>query len=126
MIWQMHTDIVLDIIGALMAHFVADFMVQTDWQARNKSKDTDALLAHICTYSAFMFGFALLVFGWRGAAIFIAINSPLHFGIDYGTSRWASARFAADDRRDGFMVIGFDQFLHQAVLIFSIWVIYVG
>ena len=44
----------------LMAHFVGDFICQTDWMALNKSKRWDALALHVGVYSAVLFSFALL------------------------------------------------------------------
>ena len=32
-------------------HWIADFVLQTDWQAQNKSKRWDALLTHTGIYS---------------------------------------------------------------------------
>lgn len=38
-------------ICVLFVHFVADFIVQTQWQAVNKSKSLLALSQHVGTYT---------------------------------------------------------------------------
>lgn len=63
----------------LAAHFVADFLLQTNWMAVNKSKRWDALAAHVAVYSLF---FALF-WGWQ----FGLITFAAHFVTDAITSR---------------------------------------
>lgn len=46
----------LKIIFLILAiHFVADFILQSDWMAQNKSKNIDALTFHVLTYGALFF-----------------------------------------------------------------------
>ncbi|AFZ74551.1 DUF3307 domain-containing protein [Natronobacterium gregoryi] len=48
----------LETLGALLlAHFVADYPLQTDWMAANKHSDRKALALH-----AYVHGFAVLLF----------------------------------------------------------------
>lgn len=133
----------------LAIHYVADFLLQTHWQASNKSKNNVALLEHVGVYTAvlglgtvFMFGLTAQWFG------FVWINGMLHFGTDYVTSRISARHFAmAIDEMDRvrietkiygepdkslnparhwhnfFVVIGLDQLIHQATLAFMLWLI---
>jgi hypothetical protein len=40
-----------EIILMLFIHWIADFVLQTHWQATNKSKNNIALTQHVTTYS---------------------------------------------------------------------------
>ena len=39
------------IFWILICHFIADFLLQTDWQAKNKSSNFEALASHVTVYS---------------------------------------------------------------------------
>ena len=108
----------LTLFMALLAlHWVADFVCQTHWQASNKSKNSEALLRHVGSYTAIMGLGAAVLFGLHLAvATFIAVNAVLHLVTDYFTSRWSSKLYAKQDWHNFFVVIGFDQLLHQSVL----------
>jgi hypothetical protein len=107
-------------LSLLAVHWVADFVLQTHWQASNKSKRMDALCRHVGSYtavlalgSAFIFP-AQIATAW-GAA-FVMANGGLHLATDYYTSRWSSALYAKQDWHNFFVVIGLDQLIHQATL----------
>jgi protein-S-isoprenylcysteine O-methyltransferase Ste14 len=100
----------------LATHWVADFVLQTHWQASNKSKRNDALARHVAVYTAVLgvVAFLILPLGpWFG---FVAINGWLHFGTDWCTSRWSSRLYAKQDWHNFFVVIGLDQLIHQFTL----------
>lgn len=92
----------------LVLHFVADFILQTDAMAKGKSKSNKWLSIHIATYSA-----TFLVLGWRYALV----NGTSHFAIDWCTSRLSGRMWRAGRTHDFFVVIGFDQLLHVAILV---------
>lgn len=96
------------IYAVLFTHFVADFMLQTDEMAKRKSTSNLWLANHIFCYS-----WPLLIFGWQYALA----NGVSHFAIDYCTSRLSSRMWKQQRVHDFFVVIGFDQFLHVAILI---------
>lgn len=84
----------------LCTHYVADYVLQTHWQATNKSRNNDALLEHVGVYTVVLavvtgplFGFGAMWFA------FVWINAVLHFCTDYATSRWSARLFkpALDD-----------------------------
>ena len=62
----------------LVAHFVGDFILQSDWMAINKSKRWDALSLHVFVYS--------MCFAWLGLP-FVAATVVTHFWTDAITSR---------------------------------------
>lgn len=99
----------------LATHWIADFVLQTHWQASNKSKRLDALTKHVATYTAILAIVSVLLFGTSGI-LFVAVNGILHFGTDYFTSRWSSRLYAEQDWHNFFVVIGMDQLIHQTTL----------
>ena len=49
----MQLELVL-VLQIVFAHWVSDFVLQSHWMATNKSKNWQALLAHVATYTASM------------------------------------------------------------------------
>jgi len=92
-------------------HFIADFLLQTDKMALNKSTSMKWLSSHIMAYSA-----PMLLLGWK----FALINGLAHFATDFVTSKITSRLWAKGDRHGFFAVIGADQALHATVLIATI------
>lgn len=124
----MKTELI--IIGLLFIHFIADFVFQTDWQAKNKSKDFIALITHTSTYSL-LFGILLLLsfivagidkFEYYLTVIpFISITFIIHTIQDYITSRINSFYYKQGPNKahQFFVSVGFDQFLHFVQLILT-------
>ena len=112
MLWQY--------LAILIIHWIADFVLQTHWQAANKSKNIDALGEHVKTYTAVL---ALTVpiimvqtITLSQWACFIVLNGLLHFLTDYHTSRASAPLFEQKKWHDFFVVIGLDQLIHQLTL----------
>lgn len=61
----------------LLCHLIPDYLLQTDWMALNKSKNTWNCLVHVLIYTSC---FLILTFSWK-ALLFIGIT---HFIFD----RW--------------------------------------
>jgi hypothetical protein len=101
----------------LAVHWFADFVLQTHWQATNKSKRNDALAAHVGTYIIVLAVASWVMFGSEIAwLLFVAVNGTLHFATDWLTSRLSSRLYAKQDFHNFFVVIGFDQLVHQVTL----------
>lgn len=66
-------------VSLLAVHFVADFILQNDWMAVQKSKRLDALTVHVGVY-AVTFG---LLYGWP----FGLVTFLTHFATDFWTSK---------------------------------------
>lgn len=96
-----------NIIALLVAHWLGDFVLQSDDMAIRKSKDNAALFSH-----CFVTSVVLLVFGWKMAVF----NGVTHFMIDYVTSRVNAKLWTAKERHWFFVDIGFDQMLHLILL----------
>lgn len=105
----------------LVAHFVADFIAQSDWMAVNKSKRWDALTVHVTVYtgvvSAFLFAYYQMT-EWPGIGPmwFLAATFGTHFVQDAITSRINSRLWQANERHWFFVGIGADQLLHYVIL----------
>jgi Protein of unknown function (DUF3307) len=90
------------ILWVIFAHWIADFVCQSNWMASNKSKDWWALTLHVATYCSIMM---LLLGSWVFEphsnrinplpAIFLVVTFAAHFITDAITSRITSRLFVA-------------------------------
>jgi hypothetical protein len=103
------------IIGILIVHYMADFILQSDWMAVNKSRNTGtgatALALHGTIYATCFALFFSLSYG--------AFNGLLHVLVDYATSRICTHLWLKGERHWFFTIIGLDQLIHYACLIYS-------
>lgn len=115
----------IEIFSIIVIHWVADFVLQTNEQARGKSKNWKDLLGHTLTYSFIWLCilpiYVLFIVGtenyvpWSGF-IFVVITFVCHTITDYFTSRLNSKLWAKGDVHNFFVSIGFDQILHYVQL----------
>jgi|SRR5579859_1791855 len=126
---------IVQFLALLWVHWIADFVLQTHWQASNKSKNMEALARHVGTYTVVLAFATPMIF--IGAPLgrmwlFVMLNAVLHLATDFVTSRISSKLFMAEFEIDPmatglmmkkdfnphyfFVVIGFDQLIHQATL----------
>ena len=92
----------------LLIHYIADFQLQNDWMAVNKSKHWGALTLHCLVYSL-----CFLYWGW----LFALITFVTHFITDAITSRMTRALYYPVFHRHWFFaVIGLDQLIHYTTL----------
>lgn len=109
----------------LLIHWLADFVFQTDWMAKNKATSQHALAAHVLAYFTVLTISTLIlaIFAQKdlpsSVIPFICINVVSHLLIDYVTSRISSTLHKNGDIHNFFVVIGFDQFLHISILYWS-------
>lgn len=125
-------------LALLTVHWLADFCMQTHWQASNKSKSNYALAVHASIYTVCLLSMTMLLFvahPMLGLG-FVAVNGVLHFATDWCTSRVTSRLFIAQfdyiksafnneprmamkrnfNPHNFFVMIGFDQLIHQVTL----------
>lgn len=107
-----------DYVFLLIVHFFADFGLQTDKQAKMKSKSNRYLFYHVGVYSISWF-IAMYAFSGDllGSFLFALLTFITHWSIDYVTSRISSKFFAENDYHNGFVTVGFDQMLHYIQLV---------
>ena len=111
-------------LGLLIVHFIADFILQTHWQASNKSKNWEALGRHVGTYTLVLSIGTVLIFMLFPMKkyfefeiiTFVIVNGILHFITDAITSRINSYYYAKQDWHNFFVGIGADQLIHQVTL----------
>ena len=111
----------------LGTHWLADFSLQTDWQATYKYQNNRALLNHVLTYttciaivSAVMFGIHFIHLG-RSWLFFVVINGVLHLVTDYFSSRLKAKLLMKQNHFWLYTVIGLDQLFHQSTLVVTLW-----
>lgn len=98
-------------------HWLGDFVMQSDEMAKGKSKSLAVLLLHVCVYTWVMIGAGIIVMPDAYAALrWVAVNAGLHLAVDFVTSRIGACYFARGDVHNGWVMVGFDQFLHLACL----------
>lgn len=111
-----------EIFTILIVHFVADFIFQTDQQAKAKSKNWKDLLSHTGIYSLIWLIPSLIIFfnqseiGIIKSLLFVLMTFICHTITDYFTSRLNSKLWAKGDVHNFFVSIGFDQILHYIQL----------
>lgn len=122
-----------EIFVILIIHWVADFVLQTDKQAKGKSKEWKHLLQHTFNYSVVWY-FAIFFFaiwgnhfngysceelGWSSYMIlFPIITFIAHTITDYFTSRWVKKYFNKGNYHMGFVIIGIDQYIFHIPQLF--------
>lgn len=109
----------------LFIHWVGDFVLQSDWMAKNKSKNILALSSHVFVYTTYLFITSLLLFNdYKAWVIFTLINGGLHFIIDFVTSIITSYYWSKGDTHNFFVMVGFDQYIHTSCLLISFYWLY--
>lgn len=110
----------------LFAHWVSDFVLQSDQMAVNKSRSIKWLSYHVLAYTIGMFFIILVI--WGSVNIYwILLNGVLHWCTDFMTSKINSQLWKMERRHDFFVMVGFDQLIHYACLLFTAtWMITYG
>ena len=108
------------ILIIIFVHWFADFVMQTSWQAENKSSNNEALLHHTLIYTAIWAIPAGFLFHNGFAIAFFLLNTfVFHTATDYFTSRINTYLYKKGDIHNFFVSVGFDQFLHYCQLLIT-------
>jgi hypothetical protein len=99
--------VMIPAIFIIWLHFTADFILQSEFMAKGKSKSNKILLYHVSIYSI---PFILI------GPLYAAVNGALHFVVDYITARMTTKYWEQKRISLFFNVIGFDQVLHFTIL----------
>lgn len=127
----------LEIFAIIIIHWFADFVLQTDKQAKGKSKNWSDLLGHTFTYSLVWLCVGFFIYlnqfkpfnpehnemmnqYWNHyiplGLLFALITFIAHTITDYFTSRLNARLWAKGDTHNFFVSVGFDQVLHYIQL----------
>ena len=115
-------------IVIVVAHFIGDFVLQSNNMATKKSKEFDYLFAHVAVYSLTMLVIVgpFLVFFFnidaKQLSLFVYVTFLLHLVTDYFTSKVNSLLWEEKNYGKFFNSLGFDQCLHYVGLILTTYV----
>ena len=127
-------EIFITIIVLLIAHFLADFVFQTENMKKNKSGSIAVLFLHAFIYTIaffnifFLYTLMISYFSlttitlqhWFQMVVGISIvNGIIHYIIDYFTSQLNKWLWNTKKLNLFFISIGFDQLLHTGLIIIS-------
>lgn len=116
------------IFTILLIHWLADFVLQTDKQARGKSSNWSDLLEHTMVYS-FIMGLCMcfLLYPYKYSSLdpsLFALSCLIfHTLTDYYTSRLNSKLWKEGKVHYFFVSVGFDQILHYVQLILTYYLL---
>ena len=124
------------LLYVLLGHWVADFLCQARWMAENKYRDWHALCAHAIMYGFVMFAWIAIGFVcasksiseplMKSATDFAVMSMLMHMTVDAITSRITHKLWDKKCVKGFFDVIGLDQFIHSACLVWAIVVCFGG
>lgn len=117
-----------DIAIILITHYIADFLFQNNWMAKNKSTNNFPLFVHVCVYTLIMLVLSLYIFDNKLNAWYFAIfNGFFHYAVDFFTSKMSSYMYRNNKMGTNsipnfsfWSVIGLDQLLHTLILIYTL------
>lgn len=99
----------------LFAHWIGDYLFQTNEMATSKGRSFYWLNVHVAVYTLPILASALMLFPWDIALYFALLNALFHWITDFVTTRLAY-RYQSNPRLF-YPIIGFDQFTHGACLL---------
>lgn len=115
----------------LFVHWFADFVLQSDAQAKGKSQGKSfwnkQLFHHVATYTAvwalvyFLLPFQEIYVRPVGWFIFVLLIGVPHYVTDWITSRIGKVYWDRGDAHNGFCVVGLDQIIHYVSLLFVMY-----
>ena len=109
----------------IISHWLSDFVLQTDWEATNKSSNNKALLKHTSKYSlvvSILIGLFTFMSSYQ-ILLFMLVTFLCHTLTDYYTSRLNTKLWKAGKVHYFFVSIGFDQVLHYFQLFLTYFLI---
>lgn len=105
------------IVMILLIHWLADFSLQTEWQAKNKCQCDKALTTHVTVYSlVWLIAASCMLQNLVLGCIFAMVTWLCHYITDFYTSRIGKPFWEKGDLHNGFTIVGFDQILHYLQL----------
>lgn len=117
------------LLTIFIVHFLADFVFQTSQMATGKSKSLKWLSIHVGVYGLVSV-ISLILIGQSAHSYYLGFawwlgNVALHFITDFITSKLTSRFWNAKNYRLFFVMIGFDQLIHNLCLVGTYYAILV-
>ncbi len=114
----------LAVLAILTIHWFLDFVLQTDYEAKNKSTNNKALLSHTGMYSFMWLLFCISLNGLTKMTYlqcfeFAIITFIAHTITDYFTSRLNTKLYKEGKIHEFFVSIGADQLYHYIQLLLT-------
>jgi hypothetical protein len=117
----------------LFGHFLGDYVFQSRLQSLHKGHNLGALLLHVASYAgimtaAFWVGVVTMQvtmpFLLYSAIVFFVAVFATHFVVDFLATRVYNYLWTEHKYKAFFSVVGFEQLLHQYVLLIAtIWLV---
>ena len=117
------------IILLLFCHYLADFthLIRPEMlQAKQFGTPLFPIFIHACVQGTLMFVVLLFFTEFQTVLFLTAIEIITHFAIDIwkGKMNVWFPQFSSPTKQEYWYIFGFDQFLHQSVIVFLAWWIY--
>lgn len=107
------------LLTLIVAHYVADFVFQTEKMATRKSYSVFWLTAHVLTYTTVLAIFTVWYWPMQYFIFWIITNGVLHWFTDFTTSR-LNAEYQKRGEVNAFWnCIGADQAIHHICLVLT-------
>jgi len=103
----------------IFSHWIFDFIMQSDEEAKGKSSSNYWLLSHTFKYSILWFPIIMVLMCPYEAVIFVLVIFIAHTITDYFTSRLNTKLYNKGDIHNFFVSVGFDQVLHYVQLLLT-------
>ncbi len=115
---------IIAVLIILAFHWLTDFVLQTDLEAKNKSTNNKALLSHTGVYSLMWFLLAIATnkltgFSYINCLEFGLITFIAHTITDYFTSRLNTKLYKEGKIHEFFVSVGIDQYYHYVQLLLT-------
>lgn len=116
-------------LAVVIAHFIGDFVLQSNNMATRKSKEFVYLLSHVSIYSMTMLMIVgpILVYYFnvdsRNLSLFFYVTFFAHLVTDFFTSKVNSMLWEEQKYSRFFISLGLDQCFHYIGLILTIYVV---
>ena len=112
-------------VALFVFHYIADYLLQPEWMAMNKSKDNLVLLSHTLRYTMIqaiplLGGMVFIGYTWAVVSACMTFILVTHTVTDYFTSRATGKAYVAGKfygSKGFFSILGFDQLCHQLQLV---------
>lgn len=117
----------IEIFSIIFTHWVADFVLQTNKQAKEKSKSNKQLTLHVLSYSIVWLlianVYSIITNNYLVVSLFPIITFICHWITDYFTSRLNTKLWNKGDVHNFFVSVGFDQVLHYIQLFLTYYLL---